>query len=68
MFLYARPFALICPVCTHVMVAAEQTKYACADKECRMFSRWFDIQLPLITAYVCEGPSPDPFFSGGSPS
>lgn len=56
MFLYARPYAVICPVCEHVMLSADKAKYSCMSPECRMFERWFEVQLPIITAHACADP------------
>jgi hypothetical protein len=56
MFLYARPYAVICPVCDHVMLTADKAKYACQTAGCRMNQRWFEVQLPILTAHACDNP------------
>lgn len=56
MFLYARPYSIICPVCETTMLAHGQSKYCCANTECRMYHRWFEIQLPIIAARACPSP------------
>ena len=57
MFLYARPWSVICPVCDGTMISLEKVKYACLTPTCRMFERWFEIQLPILTAHACTPPA-----------
>lgn len=56
MFLYARPYAVICPVCNCGMLTADKERYSCRTESCRMFDRWFEVQLPILTAHACANP------------
>jgi hypothetical protein len=53
MYLYAQPPTLICPSCEQVMLCSTQSKlrFTCANPSCRLYRRWFKIELPLVEAH-----------------
>jgi len=51
MFLYARPWSVICPVCHSVMLNTQKPNVVkCVEPKCRLAGRTYLIDLPLIKA------------------
>jgi len=51
MYLYARPYVIICPVCTNAMsITAHPFTAKCIEQSCRLYGRQYRVDLPLVKA------------------